>query len=192
MGFDLKRQTGKVAHLNVREEKHGEESVVAVDVKVAVDVGNDFLDGLALGLRRSLYAADPEQLQGVEQPLSILRYPQLEPLDWNTPMKGCGFTLHGAKKADDLVFLADVTKSLRLQPKEGGTVAVTFQMQVRPSASEMGALSALLGRATKVTVKAGAAPETLELDAEDEKVPAEPAGKKGKLPKSNPFPRRGD
>lgn len=153
MAFSLKRQSAKVSHLNVREEKHGEDPVVAVDVKVKADLGNEFLDLLSPGLRLSLYAKGADGLAGMEEPLSVLRFPQLAPIDWEAPMVGCGFVVHGARKADDLEFVGDVSKPLRLAPKEGGTVEVTFQVQVLPSAEQLGSLSAFLGRATKVSVR---------------------------------------
>jgi len=153
MSFTLKRQSSKVVHLNVREEKHGEESVVAVDVKVQADIGNEFLDALAPGLRAALYAHDGGQLAGVEEPLSVLRFPQLEPIHWETPMPSCGFVVHGLKKAEDLEFAGEVAKPMRLAPKEGGTVEITFQVQIHPDATDLGALSAFLGRSTKVSVR---------------------------------------
>ena len=156
--FGLKRQTAKVAHLNVREEKHGEESVVAVDVKIQADVGNDFLEALSPGLRAALYTAEGGQLKGMEDSYSVLRFPQLSPLDWETPMAGCVLILHGAKKANDFGFKGAVSKPLRLDAKEGGTVTITFQVAVHPNEAELGALSSLLGRSTKVSLRPGAEP----------------------------------
>lgn len=153
MAFSLKRQSSKIAHLNVREEKHGEESVVAVDVKVQADVGNDFLDSLSPGLRAALYAPDGDQLAGLEAPLSLLRYPQLDSLHWNAPMGGLAFVIHGARKSEDLEFGGNIEKALVLDAKEGGTVALTFQVQIHPDARELGALSSFLGRSTKVSVR---------------------------------------
>lgn len=146
MPLELKKQTAKVAHLNVREEKHGEESVLAVDVKVQADVANDFLDRLSPGLRQSLYAPDGEQLEGVEQPMSILRFPQMKPIDWDAPIVMGELVLHGARKAD-------VKKPLVLACKEGGTVELTFQAAVLPGTDQMGPLSELLGKSTKVSVR---------------------------------------
>src|SRR3990167_6594695 len=115
MSFTLTRQSSKVVHLNVREEKHGEESVVAVDVKVQADIGNDFLDALAHGLRAALYAAEGGQLAGVEEPLSVLRFPQIEPIHWEAPMPWCAFVVHGLKKAEDLEFTGEVAKPIRFR-----------------------------------------------------------------------------
>ena len=63
MALELKKQTGKVAHLNVREEKHGEESVVAVDVKVEVEISNQFLDTLVEGMREASVFASMDSLR---------------------------------------------------------------------------------------------------------------------------------
>lgn len=155
--FSLKRQSAKVAHLNVREEKHGEDPVVAVDVKVKADLGNEFLDLLSPGLRTALYVkggSGQAVLAVLEDDVPTeLRFPQLAPLDWDSPLVGCAFVVHGARKADDLEFTGDVSKPLRLAAKEGGTVEVTFQVQVLPTTEQLGALSAFLGRSTKVTVR---------------------------------------
>ena len=34
MSLELKKKPCRITHINVREEKHGEESVTAVDIKV--------------------------------------------------------------------------------------------------------------------------------------------------------------
>lgn len=148
----FKKASGKVSHLNLREEKHGEDSVAAVDVKVILEVPNMFLDELSPGLRAALYRADGNQLEGVEQPLSILRFPQLAPLDWEILVVQGEFTLHGARKAEDLVFQGDVKKALRLACKEGGTVEVALQVAVLPAAEGIARLSELLGRSVKVSL----------------------------------------
>ena len=153
MPFQLKRQSAKVAHLNVREEKHGEESVVAVDVKVQADVGNELLDSLSPGLREAFYAKEEGGLGGVDPAFSVLRFPQLAPLHWEETIAACEFTVHGAKRADDLAFTGEVAKPLVLSVKEGGTVSLTLQVQIRPDATELGALSSFLGRSTKVTLR---------------------------------------
>lgn len=165
MALMLKRQMAKVAHLNVREEKHGEEPVLAVDIKLEVDLANEFLDQLGEGLKAALYRPDEEQLAGVEVPMSVLRFPALEPLRWGLAIPGCDLTLHGASKTYDLTFRGRIQKAVSLEPKEGGTVATSFQVQVNPSPEQMAPLSALLGHSTKVTVKP--VNEPLEAGGED-------------------------
>ena len=156
MALQLKKQTAKIAHLNVREEKHGEESVLACDVKLKMDLGNEVLDTLAQGLRQALYRPDDGQLEGIEAPMSVLRFPALGGQHWTVEVRTVKFTLHGAKKADDMVFEGSISKAISLDPKEGGTVEVTLQVQLNPEPGELAGLSSLLGKSAKISLAPGA------------------------------------
>ena len=68
-------------------------------------------------------------------------------------------TLHGAKKADDVLLVCEVNE-LRLAPKEGGTVEVTFRCQFIPEPEQVAAVGAMLGRQVKVSVRPGEATAT--------------------------------
>lgn len=153
--FELSKHKCKIAHLNIREETHGEDKVLAEDIKVQADVPNDFLSYLAPTLKWSLYdKAQDAQGELIEDAghMPRLRYSQLPPLAWAGEMKKATFVIHGAKKADDLVFEADVDK-LVLDCKDGGTVAIKFSAAVYPTAEESGRLAALLGQEHKVSVR---------------------------------------
>jgi hypothetical protein len=151
----LKKQKGVVAHLNVRSEKHGEEEVLAVDVKVQADVSNKLLDELSPGMRSALYAregaAAGETPDMDEDHLTQLRFPQLAPLKWKVGMVGGRFVVHGVKKADDLEFEGDV-KEATLALKEGGTVELTLSCAVLPTPEQAGTLSGLLGQDARVSL----------------------------------------
>lgn len=154
--FTLLKQQAKVAHVNLREEKHGDDPVLGADVKLVADVSNDFLGQLSGTLKSALYASDVEatgqlSLVDAEQHLPVLRYPQLGPLTWAGDFDAA-LTFHGAKKADDVVFEKAHIGKLSFAPKEGGTVEVTFRAQVHPGADGAGALAALLGQSPKVSV----------------------------------------
>ena len=167
MAFSLKKQSAEVAHVNLREEKHGEDPVLACDVKVVADVPNTFLSQLSPTLKASLYQAEgvgaelqaPLLEDGTHLP--VLRYPQLGTLKWDVKMGGATLVLHGAKKADD-VRLAGEVNELRLVPKEGGTVEITFRLQFIPEPEQVAAVGALLGRQTKVSVLPGDAADSDE------------------------------
>lgn len=155
--FNLQNQTAKVAHVNLREEKHGEDPVLGVDVKLVTDLSNDFLGQLSPTLKSALYASDVEatgqlSLVDASQHLPVLRYPQLGPLAWAGEFDA-ELTFHGAKKADDVVFERARVNKIHLAPKEGGTVEVTFRAQVHPGADGAGALAELLGDTPKVSVQ---------------------------------------
>lgn len=153
MPFALKKQKGKLAHLNVREEKHGDDPVLANDIKIKLDVGNKFLDELSPGLRQALFTAEGAAQPDLEADhLTVLRFPQLAPQKWNVGMVDGEITIHGPSKGEDLAFECDV-KEATLACKEGGTIELTFQAAVLPTPEESGRLAALLGKEVKVSIK---------------------------------------
>lgn len=164
--FTLSKQLAKVAHINLREEKHGDDDVLAADIKLTAAVSNAFLDQLAPGLRAALYttaSGGSEDLALEDNPhLVQIRFPLLRGLKWEETMEGGGLIIHGAKKSDDLGFTADIN-SLRLDCKDGGTVELTFRAQILPEASEVGSLTAFLGHEAKISVRLPIAPD---MDAE--------------------------
>lgn len=163
MAFALKKLKAEVTHLNVREEMHGEDPVLACDVKIKGDISNAFLDQLSPGLRSALFAK--EGAQAGETPdmdaehLAVLRFPQIPTLKWTVGLVAGKFTLHGSKKSEDLEFECDV-KECSLACKEGGTVELTFQAAVLPTSEESGRLAGLLGHDVKVSVEQVALPDS--------------------------------
>lgn len=155
MPFSLKKQGSRIAHLNVREEKHGDDPVLAVDVKIAADVSNDFLDQLAPGLRAALYQKEGEksgETHDIEEGhLASLRYPQLMPFEWKDEMVGAKVVIHGHTKAENIDLEGDVNQ-IKLTLKEGGTVELTYRVQVLPTPEDSGRLAACLGKKVKVSV----------------------------------------
>lgn len=155
MPFSLKKQPSKVAHLNVREEKHGEEPVLAVDIKVTADVSNDFLEQLEPGLLAALYQKEGSktgETADIETGrLASLRFPRISPFAWEEEMVGAKVVLHGSTKAGNMDLEGDVN-SIKLACKEGGTVELTYRVQVLPTAEESGQLASFLGKSVKVSV----------------------------------------
>jgi hypothetical protein len=115
--FHLENHAAHIGHLNLREEKHGEESVLAIDIKVEADVANDFLSYLSPTLKWSLYDKPEKQQDLIEDAnhLPRLRYPEMA--------------------------------------KDGGTIALTFRVQVLPTPKQAGALPTFLGKDTKISVR---------------------------------------
>lgn len=159
--FNLAKQNAKVAHINIREEKHGEENVLAADLNITASVPNTFLEGLSPGLRASLYDNEKDGLDlDPENPHTVvLRYPQMSSFVWAGEMAKALFTVHGAKKADDLGFTADINK-LRLTPKDGGTVDIQFRVQIQPQPEDIGDITTYLGQNVKVSVKPSEMPDS--------------------------------
>lgn len=152
--FNLEKHNAKVAHINLREEKHGEEAVVAIDVKITADVPNDFLSYLAPTLKWSLYDKQPGQGELIpdDKHLPHLRYPQLGEIKWADEMASATIVIHGAKEEYDMELTADVN-NLKLEPKEGGTVSIVFRIQLLPTAGQSAALVGYLGKDVKMSVR---------------------------------------
>lgn len=151
--FSLLNQQSQIAHINVRQEKHGEEQVTALDIKVVVDVPNDFLSYLDPTLKWSLYTKTPGQDDLIEDKTHLphLRYGAITDLKWHGSMEKAAVTLHGAKRSHDIELEADVDK-LVLSPRDGGTVGISFRVQVRPDPGMVAKIIAMLGIECKVTV----------------------------------------
>lgn len=154
MPFALKKQAAVLAHVNFRDEHHGDDLVLAADLKIKADVHNLLLNDLAPGLLASLYSAEDPQAELVEGHLPTIRYPLLDGLVFTTKMVDANFVIHGAKKADDIEFKAKI-KEVALDCKEGGTVAIMFKAQVLPEPDQAGLLPSLLGQKVKVSVSGG-------------------------------------
>lgn len=166
--FELHEQSAKVAHVNLREEKHGDEDVLACDLRIETSMANAFLAQLHPDLLSSLYGRDG-QLDLGDNHLSKLRYPKLAPLQWDGQITGGKITLHAPVSDDDLVIFADVDK-LKLAPQDGGTVIVTFRAQFCPDGDQAGRIPFLLGKMVEISVEkpAAAAADDLVGDGEDE------------------------
>lgn len=155
--FTITKQSAQVAHLNVREEIHGDEHVLALDITVKADVANDFLDQLSPGLRVALYG--PAAQSDIDAGhVTVVRFPACKVLDWEGEMKAAALVIHGGRKADNLDFTADINK-LVLSLKDGGTVSIKFRAQVLPDPGQVGQLSDVLGEDVKVSVKPLAQPQ---------------------------------
>ena len=154
LDFILTKQAAKVAHLNVREEKHGDEPIIAIDIKVEADVTNDFLSYLSPTLKWSLYSKNPNQGELIEDEthLPVLRYQELGLIGWDGEMDQAIAIFHGAKKSDDTELECEVDK-LRFTCRDGGTVTVVFRIKVLPTPAQAAMLMCLLGKETRISVR---------------------------------------
>lgn len=160
--LELSKQSVTIAHVNSRLQMHGDEEVLAVDIKMSADMSNKMLDELSPGLRVALYSGGA-QADVEEDHLSQVRFPQMPHVDWGDGLEEAEFTIHGGRGGETLKFSADVN-NLRLTPKDGGTVAVSFRAQILPSPEEVGTITGMLGQKVKVSVKAAEVPDDPPLE----------------------------
>ena len=140
---------GKVelVHKNERVEKHGDEDVLACDLKFAWSTTNGDLAMFAPDLRSALYKrADSAQAELDPDPehLTALRFPGMDPFRWSAgELVGGSLTFHYGVKSMIKIDMSKLCK-YKLQPMEGGTVVVEFQVQCRPNEQQSGKLSKFL------------------------------------------------
>lgn len=163
MQFTLQKIAAVLAHVNLGEEKHGEEDVLRYDLKLTADVGNDFLTQLEPTLKAALYRAEGES--GEQAPLiddgthlPVLRFPAMGTIAWEGRMPMAKVLISGGRKK--IALEADVDK-VRLVPKDGGTVALTFRVQFIPDEEQLGLMPALLQtKQVKVSFAPNDAPDS--------------------------------
>ena len=150
----LTKQTAKINHLNLREEKHGEETVLALDIKIGFDMANAYLEDFKPGLKASLYGpaegATEDMLERGHLPR--LLYTEIGEIKWSGGISRADVTLTWD---DGEIEIQGKVNGFRLQCKDGGTVATTLRVQVLPSPEEAGVLAGLLGLDVKVTIQPG-------------------------------------
>lgn len=150
MEFTLTRQLCRVAHLNIREEKHGDEPVLGVDLKLVADLPNSWLLYLHSDLRSSLYAR-PENDLFPDEPghYPRLRFAAIPVIHWDETADDMELVID-PEVGPEIRVEAKVDK-IKLECRDGGTVIMSFRAQLSPTPEQVGRLSALLGHDVKVT-----------------------------------------
>ena len=161
--FSLPTATAcKLLNVNPRDEKHGDEDVLAVDVKFSMTIPNSRLAMFDPGLLLALYLLADASLQatidGVEPISMALRCSIMEPVALNTHIEG----------RDVLIERATTTLTLPtcklgkfvVRAMEGGSCEVTFRAQCSKVEPELiGMLCGMLKRDVSVIIAESQAAE---------------------------------
>ncbi|MGF6957965.1 hypothetical protein [Paraburkholderia youngii] len=124
-------------HINTRMERHGDEEVLALDLKITFDLPNSSLDQLSGTLRRSLYDADDTTDMIDPDITPHLRNPQLGTLKWAGKYSPVLFVFHDGQSDDDDLRFADAKlDKISVLPQDGGTCSYTARVQVYPADSD--------------------------------------------------------
>lgn len=176
----------KLGHVNLRAEKHGEQSAPAIDVKFVRQAANDALAMLHPGLKDALYFRDEQteaqgQIDGVPEIAPNLRFPKLGSLAWDLEMTGCSVVVDYGLGEGSNISLSDCkVNNFRIEMSEGGTTDITFRVQTSnfPSGA-LDKLAGKLGQETQITLWA---PIVKPEPVQQELVQRAPKGRKGKTP----------
>jgi len=162
--FELIEKTVKVANVNFRAEKHGEDNKLACDIKIEAHCPASALDAFDPALRECLFRAP---VAGEQQSLPMedgeakteRRCPKLSPLKWDEDFPGYKLEISeglGLKKP--LALAAELSK-FQFEPLDGGSVKITFSASCYPDAKESGLLAEQIQEDVTITLKAPAPAE---------------------------------
>lgn len=164
--FDLTDQPAKLAHVNVRGEKHGDEMVTACDLSIQFDASNDVLTAFGPQLRAALFAkaaggkkAEQGELDGLAaiSDLPHLRTPEIE-FPIRIRYEGVGYTAtidYGLGESSNIEFSDCKVNGIKVECREGGSVTVNVRVQVKkPDAVALGKVCGMIGHEIDLTLKA--------------------------------------
>lgn len=174
--FELIKKPFKLTSVNPRGEHHGEDVKLAVDLKFSGTMANSVLDMFDDELREMLFKRKPAELEDLadqgtdEEYLSEIRFPYLqEKLKWK--YKGEGYRLVVPYGIDEKTYVYMINTKLEkfeFEPKEGGSVGITFNVSGLCNGEEIGRLCELLLTECEITLEPPSAEERaqMELDAQ--------------------------
>lgn len=161
--FEVDQTRAFVSSVNMRAEKHGDENVLASDIKFEVHLPNTVLNEFDKGLMNALYRevrkGEQQELIGDNKCVAV-RFPLLDGFKWEEEFTGYKVVIASELGLADPLELADITlKKFAFDPKEGGSVVVTFNAVAHPSSDEAGELCALIQENVNLTLIAPQAAE---------------------------------
>lgn len=150
-------QPAKIRTVNMRSERHGEETKMAADIFCEIRCGNDILDRFEPGLKSALYKqGDPDLLteEADKSALTALRFPHIKnALKTDHKLTGYGVTVPYGIGGDSDVELEEVTVDrFQLEPQEGGTVLLRFRLISHPELSDVGKLCSLIQNEIEIEI----------------------------------------
>ncbi len=151
--FDIDKKTCTLDHINIRDEKHGEENVLAIDLKLRGDFDGDILAEFGPALRSSMFKkSEGGDLadHGSDAP-TALRFPNMvQPLRFDDEIIGAGVKL--SYGIGDITLDTCDINNFRVECHEGGTVRVMFRVQAKPTGEQLAKISAMLGTPVEVSI----------------------------------------
>lgn len=181
--FQLENHEASIKNITLRIERHGDERQLATSIRFTLSAGNEVLDSFDPTLRQDLFrkpgSGEQQELPTIgADRLTEVKHPALKPLSVNHEFKNWELHIQGLLEAGEPVVLVDVTlKNFTFDPKEGGSVVITFTANAEIESSEAEELADALVREdvllTLIAPKRAAAGENLIDDEEDEAAAAE-------------------
>lgn len=149
--FQLDNHPTSVTNLNVRKERHGDESQLAVDIKYELQASNEILESIEKGLREALFRkpgkGEQQTLQIDGNNLTAVKFPSLAPVSLSHEFTGYEIHIGGELEATPAIPLVDVKiKKITIAPLEGGSVTLTFTGSSEADPDDLAGLAEALVR----------------------------------------------
>ena len=154
--FSIDEQETKLVDVNPRKELHGEEDVLAADLRFEAKMLNDSLALFHPTLKWSMYDKDQGDLgdHAAADAAIKLRFPKMSSFCWENTINSATVTIHkGGNVKSDIVLKECKVDSWRLECLDGGTVIANFRVQVHPSEDMAGKLCMLTKKAVTISVE---------------------------------------
>lgn len=154
--FSLANQAAKLTSVNPRAEIHGQDHVMAADLKFEIKVGNDVLSEFDPSLKSSLYKkADGPQGELIQEAghLPSLKFPLMGPVKWGKELSGYEVVVHyGVSGKGDIRLLTCEVDQFRFDCQDGGTVVVGFRVIAHPESVELGRLCEMIQQEVELSL----------------------------------------
>lgn len=143
----------RVMSVNVRQELHGEDHVLAMDIGLEFNQSNRSLDKLDTRLLETFYWKNPagaqqEELEGVERVTDFpnLRFEHLVmPQKWLEDFTEGEFRIHHGDETTNDIVMHDVDiNNIRFSVKEGGTTVYNVRVQCHPDEADVARICTVL------------------------------------------------
>lgn len=154
--FTLQKKTAKLSSVNPRVELHGEEHVMAADLKFSIKVSNDILSEFHPSLKSALYKkSEGGQADFIDDPghMPERRFPLMAPVKWDKNFIGYKLTVHyGISGTQDNVLIDCTIDGFRFECQDGGTVIASFRVIAHPTSAELGRLCEMIQQDVSISL----------------------------------------
>jgi hypothetical protein len=153
--FEITEGDVLLAHLNTRTEKHGDEDIGAIDLKIKCRAANTILDLFDPRLRSTLFQrAGGGQQADMHSPEHLPQrvFPHIPSVNWDDKLDGYTAVI-GTGLGLISVTLGQVkVHKFKFEPVDGGTVDLTYTVSCNPSAEQVAAVYPLNGQGIILTL----------------------------------------
>jgi Ca2+-binding RTX toxin-like protein len=158
--FEHAKQSVKLVKVSIPMENHGKDYKMATVLTIQANMPNTTLRHFGAGLLEAIYRkAEPEEesedLASDPDALNALRYPKMSGFDWD--VEGTGYTAtvaYGIGGTSDIEMIDAKVGSFHIQPMQGGTIQVSYNVTAHPDELSVGRLGSMQKGAIDLTLTA--------------------------------------